>query len=173
MHFRRECWFHSVGIERPIGMLGVTMWVVPLATSALIFLLMIIGRPRSFAAVAPHNRFTATENLDPNEVLEAAISLGQLPRYRLLRIDEANGKVIVEQPLSLLRWGGLFEVEVLPQGAGGQSVINVAAIGHGFQFGGAIRRSKYAFLEALHAAVSDRRRAPRSGLTIPQLDPFP
>jgi hypothetical protein len=134
---------------------------IGLAVAVLVLLYFFRRKPIGFDAVAPYNRATMMADGDPKDVLNAVVALARNSKYSLGRRDDANNRVVFQEALSFFNYGSLFQVEVTPERPG-KSVVHVAVVGKGYQWGPAFQRSKRLFLEALQRAIETPRQPPNT-----------
>ncbi|MET0278172.1 MAG: hypothetical protein ABW198_07565 [Pseudorhodoplanes sp.] len=135
-------------------------WVsmtIGLLIGAVFVLYFTIRKPMAFAAVSERNRTSFEVSGEPRDILDAVIAFARHSRYKLGAVDEASQTVVLEDGISLFNYGALFQVAI-SAAAPGQSTIQVATVGRGFQWGPAFQRSKRAFLEALQGAIDASRK---------------
>ena len=132
---------------------------IGLAIGVLIILYFARRKPMGFESVAPRNRATMMADGDPGDVLNAVAGLARNSKYSLGLRDDANNTVMLQEAISFFNFGSLFQVEVAPNGPG-KSLVHVAVVGKGYQWGPAFQRSKRLFLEALQKAVEAPRQSP-------------
>ena len=132
---------------------------IGLVIAVLVLLYFLRRKPIGFDAVAPHNRATMAADGDQKDVLNAVAALAMNSKYSLGRRDDANNRVVFQEAISFFNFGSLFQVEVAPNGPG-KSLVHVAVVGKGYQWGPAFQRSKRLFLEALQKAIEASRQSP-------------
>ena len=131
------------------------LWIsatIGLAIGVLVLLYVIRRKPMSFEAVAPRNRVTMAAAGDPKDVFAAVAAMPGKSIYTLGPRDDANNIVVLQESISMFDYGSLFQVAVRPADDG-NSVLHIAVVGKGYQWGPAFQRSKRNFVRALEKAV--------------------
>lgn len=125
---------------------------IGLAIGVLVFLYFVRRKPMSFDRVAARNRVTIIADGEPKDVFDAVAAMSSTSIYTLGPRDDDNNTIVLQESISLFNYGSLFQIVVTPD-APGKSVLHVAIVGKGYQWGPAFQRSKRKFIEALQKAV--------------------
>jgi|GEM_PF-7118116 len=128
---------------------------IGLAIGVLALLYFVRRKPISFDAVAPRNRVTMIAQGDPKDILDAIAAIPNNSIYTLGPHDDANNTIVIQESFSIFNYGSLFQIAVKPA-APGKSVLHIAVVGKGYQWGPAFQRSKRNFLQTLQKAVGGK-----------------